>query len=213
MSKRDPAASARRSSVRIDGRVRPLSKRATTGCVVPILRASSCCVRPARFRTSITAEARTNSSSSASYALRYFGCFIHFLCISDMRAIRFPPSSDQLSAGQGKIYVAPRRFLRFLYEYPHDHHAPARRRHVQRPRNSAPALKSHFPKAALYMFDVRLAHMLQTLFLDELRYSCKPGSHVFRQGLDLCIDNFIQSLNRPRHILLYQKRYSLREPA
>ena len=66
MSKRDPVASANRSSVRIDGRERPLSRRATTGCVVPILRASSSCVRPARLRTSMTAPARTNSSSSAS---------------------------------------------------------------------------------------------------------------------------------------------------
>lgn len=31
MSKRDPVASARRSSVRIEGRVRPLSRRATAG--------------------------------------------------------------------------------------------------------------------------------------------------------------------------------------
>ena len=31
MSKRDPVAFARRSSVRIEGRVRPLSRRATTG--------------------------------------------------------------------------------------------------------------------------------------------------------------------------------------
>jgi len=55
----------RRPSVRIDGRVRPLSSRATTGCVVPIFLASCACVRPARFQTSITAEARTNSSSRA----------------------------------------------------------------------------------------------------------------------------------------------------
>ena len=43
MSKRDPVASAKRSSVRMDGRVRPLSSRAMTGCVVPIFRASSSC--------------------------------------------------------------------------------------------------------------------------------------------------------------------------
>src|SRR5271165_2892211 len=59
------------------------------------------------------------------------------------------------------------------------------------------------------MLDVRLAHMLQTLFLDELRDSCKPSSHVFRQCLDLRIDNLIQGLYRPRHTSIYQKRYSL----
>jgi hypothetical protein len=74
ISKRDPVASAKRSSVRIDGRERPLSRRATTGCVVPILRASSSCVRPARLRTSMTAPFycfTTFSPSSISRVQRF----------------------------------------------------------------------------------------------------------------------------------------------
>src|ERR1700759_926941 len=39
MRRREPVAAASLSSVRIDGRERPLSSRATTGWVVPILRA------------------------------------------------------------------------------------------------------------------------------------------------------------------------------
>src|SRR5579883_785183 len=42
-------------------------------------RATCSCVRPARARASISAAARENSSSSASYSRRYFGFFIHFL--------------------------------------------------------------------------------------------------------------------------------------
>ena len=61
----------------MDGRARPLSRRATTGCVVPIFRANSSCVRPARFLTSITVDARTNSSSSASQAFRYLALSFH----------------------------------------------------------------------------------------------------------------------------------------
>lgn len=66
ISRRDPVACANRSRVRIDGRTLPLSRRATTGWVVPIFRANCCWVRPARFRASMTAAASANSSSSAS---------------------------------------------------------------------------------------------------------------------------------------------------
>ena len=45
MSRREPVASANLSSVRMDGRERPLSSRATTGWVVPIFRANSACVK------------------------------------------------------------------------------------------------------------------------------------------------------------------------
>ena len=130
MIKRDPVAFAKRSSVRIDGRPRPLSSRATTGCVVPIFRASASCVRPARLRTPMAAAARTNSSSSAAYAFRYLGSFIHSLCRSDMRAIATPPSSNRFRAEQGQIDLTPRRFLRLLHEYAHDDHPPAHGRHI-----------------------------------------------------------------------------------
>ena len=57
------------------------------------------------------------------------------------------------------------------------------------------------------MFDVRFAHPLQTLFLDELRDPRKPRPHVFRQGLDLGVNGFIRGLDRPTHVLIYQKRH------
>src|SRR3989442_9381397 len=140
MTRRGPVALARRSSVRIEARGRPLSRRATTGCVVPIFRASSSCVRPARLRASITADARANSSSRASYAFRYFGSFIHFLCRSVIRAIAAPPSLNQFRACEGQLYLAPWRLLRFLHEDPHNHHAAAHGGHIERSRDSATAL-------------------------------------------------------------------------
>ncbi|MDV7402464.1 hypothetical protein RZS08_64175, partial [Arthrospira platensis SPKY1] len=63
---RVPVAFANRSSVRVEGRTRPPSRRATVDWVVFIRRASSSCVIPARARASIRAEARVNSSSNAS---------------------------------------------------------------------------------------------------------------------------------------------------
>ena len=93
----------------------------------------------------MTALAKANSPSRASYALRYFASCIHLLCIADIRAIIAPPSWDQFSAGQGQIYLASRCFLRFLHEDPYDDHPAASGRHVQRPRNPAPATQPHFP--------------------------------------------------------------------
>jgi hypothetical protein len=57
------------------------------------------------------------------------------------------------------------------------------------------------------MLDVRFAHSLQTLFLDELREAREPRPHVFRQGLDLRVNGFIRGLDRPTHVLIYQKRH------
>src|SRR5437016_853690 len=189
MSRREPVAAARRSSVRIEGRVLPLSKRATTGWVVPIFRASACCVRPARLRASITAEARANSFSRASYALRYFGSFIHFLCRSAMRAIAIPPSPNCLRACER-------------------HHPAPNTRHIERPRYAAAALQPNLPKAAFNVFHVRLAHALQIFFLDEPCNAREPCPHVFGQRLDLRIDGFVESLNRPAHTSIYQKGYN-----
>lgn len=70
--------------------MRPPSILATTGCVVPIFRANSICVSPARLRAAMTAFATANSSSRVLYAFRYSGSFIHFLCISVMRATFAP---------------------------------------------------------------------------------------------------------------------------
>src|SRR5215471_7683667 len=197
ISKRKPVAAAKRSRVRMEGRTRPLSRRAITGCVVRILRASSCCVRPARLRASITADAKTNSSSRASYALLYFGSFIHFLCRSAMRAIAIPPSFNRFRAVQRQLDLAPRRFFRLLHEDANDHNATTGSRHIQRPRDSAATLQPHFPDAALEMLHVRLSHTLQTLVLDELRYPSKPRPHVLGQRLDLSVNGSAQGLDRP----------------
>src|SRR3989442_993158 len=57
-------------------------------------------------------------------------------------------------------------------------------------------------------FHVRFAHTLQILFLDELCDVRELRPHVLRQGLDLCVNGFIQGLDRPSHVSIYQKRYS-----
>jgi len=67
MSRRDPVASARRSSVRIDGRTRPLSSRATTGCVVPIFRAGASCVSPGEAFTQLVMESRAYGAGRADF--------------------------------------------------------------------------------------------------------------------------------------------------
>jgi hypothetical protein len=54
------------------------------------------------LRTSITANARTNSPSRAPKAPPYVGSFIHFLCSSVIRAIGYFPIPDQLR-GAGRI--------------------------------------------------------------------------------------------------------------
>ena len=75
--RRIPVAAATLSRVRVEGLLRPLSGRAITACVVRMRFASCCCVRPARPRASIIADASENSSSSAAYSFRYAGSFIH----------------------------------------------------------------------------------------------------------------------------------------
>src|SRR5271157_2988627 len=208
MSKRDPVASARRSSVRIDGRVRPLSKRATTGCVVPILRASSCCVRPARFRTSITAEAITNSSSSASYAFRYFGSFIHFLCMSDMRAIATPPSLNRFRTKQGQLYPSRGVFsVFFTNTLTVTTRRPTTVTYSAREIPLRPFSRISHKRPSMCLTCGSL--IFQTHFLDEPRDTREPRSHVFGQGLDLCINSFIEGLDSPTHILIHQERYNL----
>ena len=72
-------ALANRSSVRVEGSTLPLSSRATNACVVPIAAATCSCVRSASPRALINADARANSSSSASYSARNFGVFHPFL--------------------------------------------------------------------------------------------------------------------------------------
>src|SRR5271157_635913 len=51
--------------------------------------------------------------------------------------------------------------------------------------------------------------IFQTHFLDEPRDTREPRSHVFGQGLDLCINSFIEGLDSPTHILIHQERYNL----
>ena len=63
---RVPVARATLSSVRVDGWIRPLSRRATTDCVVPIRSASSAWVSSARLRASISVRDYGNSASSRS---------------------------------------------------------------------------------------------------------------------------------------------------
>jgi len=63
-----PVARANRSSVRVDGFMRPLSSREITVRVV-FMRAASCsCVRPARARAPMNCEASWNSSSRSAIA-------------------------------------------------------------------------------------------------------------------------------------------------
>src|ERR1039457_122430 len=128
--------------------------------------------------------------------------------MSTMRAIDTTPSSNRFRAGQGQLDLARRRLLRFLDEDPHDHDAPTHGCHVQRSRNSTATLQPHFPQPALQMLDMRLTHTLQTLFFNQLRDTRQPRPHVFRQGIDLRLDGFVQGLDRPAHILVYQKRYT-----
>src|SRR3954452_1048743 len=60
-----PVAAASRSSVRVDGLTRPLSRRAITACVVFMRWASCSCVSPALARALIISAASEHSSSSA----------------------------------------------------------------------------------------------------------------------------------------------------
>src|ERR1039458_8392263 len=99
-----------------------------------------------------------------------------------MRAIATPPSLNRFRPRQGHVNLAPRRLFRFLHEDPDNHHAPANGPHVQRSRNSAPALQPRFPQASLNVLHVRLTHALQTLLLDELRDTRQPRPHVFRHA-------------------------------
>jgi len=80
-----------------------------------------------------------------------------------MRAILITPSSNRFRAGQRNIYLATWGLLRLLHESPHNYDALGGRRHIQRPRNTAPSLQSHLPKTAYNMLDVRLAHSFQTI--------------------------------------------------
>lgn len=64
--RRVPVAAAKRCSVCVDGRVRPLSSRAMTDCVVSMRCASCSWVRPAVTRALMTARASANSGARAS---------------------------------------------------------------------------------------------------------------------------------------------------
>ena len=60
---------ANRSSVRVDGFMKPLSSRETTLRVVFIRSATCSCVSPARARAPMSCEASRNPSSRSAYAL------------------------------------------------------------------------------------------------------------------------------------------------
>ena len=79
--KRVRIAFANRSSVRVDGNTFPLSRRATTACVVPMASLTICWVISASALALIRADASANSPSSASNAATYFGSFLH--CLKD----------------------------------------------------------------------------------------------------------------------------------
>src|SRR5262245_1221551 len=66
-----PVAAAKRLSVRVDGMEDPLSRRAMAPCVVFMRLASSAWVRPAAARALMISDTSANSSSSASYSVKY----------------------------------------------------------------------------------------------------------------------------------------------
>ncbi len=161
MSKRVPVARARRSRVRIEGRARPPSSRARTGCVVPIFRANSACVRPTRFRASSTALAKPNSPSRAWYALWYSGSSIHLLCMSDIRGTGTPSFlMNRFCAGKRQLDLASWCLLRLFHEDPHNYNSRASGRHIECPRNSTAALKPHFPEAAFKVLQTYMSASL-----------------------------------------------------
>ena len=85
-----PVACAILSSVLVDGRLRPLSSRATTDCVVSIRSASSAWVSLARVRASIRQRERSNAGQ-ADHRLPVIRSWLHFSCSSATLLIRSTP--------------------------------------------------------------------------------------------------------------------------
>jgi hypothetical protein len=109
-----PVALANRSSVRVEGFVRPLSGRATTACVVPIRSATCSCVRLAFARARMNGSASANSSSSASSRRlrRTSGAPAPTCSISgwrSRRAIQPPTVSTYASRGRWPRHHVPRQ--------------------------------------------------------------------------------------------------------
>src|SRR6516165_835836 len=123
--------------------------------------------------------------------------------MSDMRAIAAAsPSWDRTGSTLGKARLVGRpRFLGSLPKHPHDHHPLRRGGDVGQPGDSAAASQPYLPQTPRNMFDVRLAHTLRPLFLDEFCDAREPCPNVFRQSLDLHLDALIQGLDRPAHNL------------
>jgi len=127
--------------------------------------------------------------------------------MSDIRATVKPPSLNRFRAGQGQIDLASWCLLRFFHEDPHNYNSPASGRYIQRPRNPTATLETHFPQATFNVLNVRLAYMFETHCLNQIGDPRQPCPHVCRQCFDPRINRFIQSLDRPSHLLVYQKRY------
>lgn len=62
------------------------------------------------------------------------------------------------------------------------------------------------------MLHMRLTDTLEAPVFNELRNPRKPGAHVRRQSLDLSVNGFVERLDRPSHLLIYQKRYEYGSP-
>jgi len=86
---------------------------------------------------------------------------------------------NQFRTGQSELYFAPGCLLGLLHD--------ARTITTRWPKavpysareNSAPALQPHLPHTAFHMLDVWLAHLFQTLVLNQLRDPGEACSVVF----------------------------------
>lgn len=53
----------------------------------------------------------------------------------------------------------------------------------------------------VFMNHLWFPYTLQAVLFDKLRDACQPRSHVRGQGLDPCVNGFVQGLDRPAHAL------------